>query len=99
MAGHAIIAGLDLWQATGDRTYADQAIAPSKSITDSQQRSFLPGLTIPLTGFFYTAPDKSRILRYQHLSHEEAPTDRKSTRLNSSHANISYVGLCLKKKK
>src|SRR3712207_8661304 len=25
--------------------------------------------------------------------------DRKSTRLNSSHANISYAGLCLKKKK
>ena len=74
MAGHAIIAGLDLWQATGDRTYADQAIALSKSITDSQQRSFLPGLSTPLTGFFYTAPDKSRILRYQHLSHEEAPT-------------------------
>jgi hypothetical protein len=74
LAGHAIIAGLDLWQATGDRKYADQAIALSKSITDSQQRSFLPGLSTPLTGFFYTAPDKSRILRYQHLSHEEAPT-------------------------
>src|SRR3712207_7095441 len=25
--------------------------------------------------------------------------DRKSTRLNSSHANISYAGFCLKKKK
>src|SRR3712207_8322684 len=25
-------------------------------------------------------------------------TDRKSTRLNSSHANISYSGFCLKKK-
>src|SRR3712207_7139496 len=29
--------------------------------------------------------------------HEEA--DRKSTRLNSSHANISYAVFCLKKKK
>src|SRR3712207_8600549 len=27
-----------------------------------------------------------------------APGDRKSTRLNSSHANISYAVLCLKKK-
>src|SRR3712207_7915319 len=27
------------------------------------------------------------------------PVDRKSTRLNSSHANISYAGFCLKKKK
>src|SRR3712207_8896142 len=29
----------------------------------------------------------------------EAPRDRKSTRLNSSHANISYAVFCLKKKK
>src|SRR3712207_7500040 len=28
-----------------------------------------------------------------------APEDRKSTRLNSSHANISYAVFCLKKKK
>src|SRR3712207_8863676 len=28
-----------------------------------------------------------------------APIDRKSTRLNSSHANISYAVFCLKKKK
>ncbi len=74
ISGHAIIAGLELWQATGDRKYADQAIALSKNITGSQQRGFLPGLTTPLTGFFYTGPDKTRILRYQHLSHEEAPT-------------------------
>src|SRR3712207_8420608 len=30
---------------------------------------------------------------------EEAEIDRKSTRLNSSHANISYAVFCLKKKK
>src|SRR3712207_8113762 len=30
---------------------------------------------------------------------EEAEQDRKSTRLNSSHANISYAVFCLKKKK
>src|SRR5438445_3311868 len=29
----------------------------------------------------------------------EAAQDRKSTRLNSSHANISYAVFCLKKKK
>src|SRR5947209_15674358 len=28
-----------------------------------------------------------------------SPVDRKSTRLNSSHANISYAVFCLKKKK
>src|SRR3712207_8435666 len=30
---------------------------------------------------------------------EERLSDRKSTRLNSSHANISYAVFCLKKKK
>src|SRR3712207_6902689 len=30
---------------------------------------------------------------------EEVRLDRKSTRLNSSHANISYAVFCLKKKK
>src|SRR3712207_7276557 len=33
-----------------------------------------------------------------HHSRERKP-DRKSTRLNSSHANISYAVFCLKKKK
>src|SRR3712207_8369490 len=30
--------------------------------------------------------------------HADHPRDRKSTRLNSSHANISYAVFCLKKK-
>src|SRR3712207_7635836 len=30
---------------------------------------------------------------------QDGPVDRKSTRLNSSHANISYAVFCLKKKK
>src|SRR5690242_21940864 len=30
---------------------------------------------------------------------ESAPSDRKSTRLNSSHMSISYAVFCLKKKK
>src|SRR3712207_8472847 len=34
-----------------------------------------------------------------HPGHTPAPGDRKSTRLNSSHANISYAVFCLKKKK
>src|SRR3712207_6914594 len=34
-----------------------------------------------------------------HLGSPTPPPDRKSTRLNSSHANISYAVFCLKKKK
>src|SRR5947209_15474469 len=41
-----------------------------------------------------------RVAQYtDHLSVTERPAaDRKSTRLNSSHANISYAVFCLKKK-
>src|SRR3712207_7787433 len=34
-----------------------------------------------------------------HLARDAGDLDRKSTRLNSSHANISYAVFCLKKKK
>src|SRR3712207_8345388 len=40
--------------------------------------------------------------RHRHLPLPPAPParrDRKSTRLNSSHANISYAVFCLKKKR
>src|SRR3712207_8501204 len=37
-------------------------------------------------------------LRPELVDREEAEADRKSTRLNSSHANISYAVFCLKKK-
>src|SRR3712207_7972500 len=40
-------------------------------------------------------PYKGKGVRYQG----EVVKDRKSTRLNSSHANISYAVFCLKKKK
>src|SRR5690349_23975156 len=33
------------------------------------------------------------------MSHRSGETDRKSTRLNSSHVEISYAVFCLKKKK
>src|SRR3712207_7752152 len=33
------------------------------------------------------------------IAEGKGPRDRKSTRLNSSHANISYAVFCLKKKK
>src|SRR3712207_7460597 len=35
----------------------------------------------------------------EHIGAGDTRRDRKSTRLNSSHANISYAVFCLKKKK
>src|SRR3712207_7699592 len=42
--------------------------------------------------------DDLRVLRRQVVRLGDHPQDRKSTRLNSSHANISYAVFCLKKK-
>jgi hypothetical protein len=75
LAGHGILAGVELWRTTGKRIYADKSIEMAKLVLDSQQRSFLPALDMPLTGWFYTGPDKERVLRYPHLSHEAAPVE------------------------
>src|SRR3712207_7777276 len=44
------------------------------------------------------AADAAIVDRVVRLRIEEGRLDRKSTRLNSSHANISYAVFCLKKK-
>src|SRR3712207_7817579 len=41
----------------------------------------------------------TRTLCVSTSEQDSSNIDRKSTRLNSSHANISYAGFCLKKKK
>src|SRR3712207_9022280 len=41
----------------------------------------------------------SQLERRLHPAQDAVDGDRKSTRLNSSHANISYAVFCLKKKK
>src|SRR5688572_31814495 len=43
-------------------------------------------------------PERAR-LKPDHAADLEAGRDRKSTRLNSSHSQISYAVFCLKKKK
>src|SRR3712207_7171069 len=49
------------------------------------------GVAVPTVGEVAHQPQRG--------GHERGPLDRKSTRLNSSHANISYAVFCLKKKK
>src|SRR3712207_8872230 len=43
--------------------------------------------------------EEGRLQHDDQLPHHRDGQDRKSTRLNSSHANISYAVFCLKKKK
>lgn len=67
-----IVASVDLWKATGDQQYVENAIEWADVIVNSQQKT-KPDWDIPLTGFFYTGPDRKRILHYVHKGHEHTP--------------------------
>src|SRR3712207_8124791 len=55
----------------------------------------LLGVTLALVSYFV----ETKVERVNRRSRELVKSvDRKSTRLNSSHANISYAVFCLKKK-
>src|SRR3712207_6888158 len=66
--------------------------------SDARQVTYLPGASF--APFFF--PNGKRIIfSSNYLNPRSAEfdlLDRKSTRLNSSHANISYAVFCLKKK-
>src|SRR3712207_7076593 len=60
------------------------------------------GVYVGLLGPAYETPAEVRMLERlggDAVGMSTVPEDRKSTRLNSSHANISYAVFCLKKKK
>src|SRR3712207_8967183 len=77
--------------------------------TSPQRRIDVAGLVIALillgfAGLVWWDMTKLQILSPYDLGPKVMPIvvsggDRKSTRLNSSHANISYAVFCLKKKK
>src|SRR3712207_9432510 len=52
----------------------------------------------PILAYLLVEPPNTRIQRISFAPVLSATLDRKSTRLNSSHANISYAVFCLKKK-
>src|SRR5256886_13406753 len=57
-------------------------------------------IDVNLTGVFATLRTAARLMKPQRSGRLIVTTsDRKSTRLNSSHSQISYAVFCLKKKK
>src|SRR3712207_7546151 len=56
-----------------------------------------PGTVTAIVGI--TGAGKTSLVSLVSRFHDPSAGDRKSTRLNSSHANISYAVFCLKKKK
>src|SRR3712207_4259115 len=75
---------------------ADRAHTIATAINPEMGREHIvtPGHVFPLV-----ARDGGTLVRAGHTEASVDLADRKSTRLNSSHANISYAVFCLKKKK
>src|SRR5258707_2738415 len=67
--------------------------------TEIYTLSLHDALPILIPGGNGNAPNRKPRRGWPRIPKIAMPLDRKSTRLNSSHANISYAVFCLKKKK
>ncbi len=72
LAGIGILASLELFKATDKQVYADKAIELAKVILASQQKNFV-GDRFPLSGFFYTGPDRDTLFHQFHRGNDQAP--------------------------
>src|SRR3712207_8237160 len=80
---------------------------PYTTLFRSELESRNPGPPVPILRVLSSARDEAAATPPEPSSHRipqslpdsQRSRDRKSTRLNSSHANISYAVFCLKKKK
>src|SRR6266576_7003392 len=97
-------AGTDHCLSSKRALVAQVAVAPRQVALEAARKrmSFSIDIVIPV----YNAPDHVRRCVDSVLAHNHddcritlIDEDRKSTRLNSSHVEISYAVFCLKKKK
>lgn len=72
LAGIGITASLELYRATGNKKYADKAVELARTIVESQQKRAI-GSTFPLSGFFYTGPDRDTLFHQFHRGNDQAP--------------------------
>src|SRR2546426_2969513 len=90
---------------TPSRTPAQFSLFQAKELVTTPEHAQVPGgLPLWLGGFVREAVQETETLRHNGAEQAAAArtallTDRKSTRLNSSHLVISYAVFCLKKKK
>src|SRR3712207_8401876 len=84
-----------LFRSLGDREHlAETLVEPARDLARE-----LEVLALVVADRHLVRAVGEHVRRHQHRVEEEPGRDRKSTRLNSSHANISYAVFCLKKKK
>jgi hypothetical protein len=66
------IASIDLYRATGEQRYAEEAFALADLILASQEQQIQPW-SIPMTGYFYTSPKRENLFHRFHIGQEEEP--------------------------
>ena len=72
LAAIGITASLELWHATGESKYRDKAVELGRVVMSSQQVPRV-GSVFPLSGFFYTGPDRDTIFHQFHRAADQAP--------------------------
>src|SRR5207247_5081993 len=87
---------LKLWPQDCVSRAEDKCCGP-QAVTDA--RAVCHKLGIPYYLIDEAAEFQTKVIQYFASEYKAASSDRKSTRLNSSHEWISYAVFCLKKKK
>jgi hypothetical protein len=60
-ASGTVLAGIELFRATGEKSYADKALELAPRLVDSQERNYLPGPR-RISGFLYAQPTGKGII-------------------------------------
>jgi hypothetical protein len=71
-AASGIVASVELYRATKKDEYARKAFDLARTVADSQQVEFV-GDAVPLAGFFYTGPDRTRLFHQFHRGNDQVP--------------------------
>jgi hypothetical protein len=69
---YGVVASVELYEATGEQRFADEAVALGDQVLASQERRLQPW-TIPLTGYFYTSPKRENLFHRFHVGQEQEP--------------------------
>jgi hypothetical protein len=69
---YGVVASVELYQATGEQRYADEAVVLGDQVLASQERKLQPW-SIPLTGYFYTSPKRENLFHRFHVGQEQEP--------------------------
>ena len=72
LAGIGITASVELFRATGQDKYARKAAELAQVVMQSQQKRRV-GDAFPLSGFFFTGPDRDTLFHQFHRGNDQAP--------------------------